>query len=203
MGAVFIFLFNCFHFSFCFRFFFFFFFFSCCFLFKQKKAVGPSRHCRLAAEPSLAQLLLHNWKQYQGKCKIIYKFGQNMTRKIIFQTLIKFTPNMYGLESFLNLYQPMIRKLNKCTCLNFTFFLSFGRLSFWMFNYKGCLDKPDRWWSDKEKWIGSNESFDKITWKMQMQVDWTKWIYGPLIGSDYLWPWFKAILLWLCFSGFG
>ena len=45
----------------------------------------------------------------------------------------------------------MIRKLNTCTCLSFTFSLSFGRLSSWMFNYKGCLDKPDRWWSDKEK----------------------------------------------------
>ena len=28
----------------------------------------------------------------------------------------------------------------------------------WLFNYKGCLDKPDRWWSDKkEKWIGSKK----------------------------------------------
>ena len=67
----------------------------------------------------------------------------------------------------------MIRKLNTCTCLSFTFSLSFGRLSSWMFNYKGCLDKPDRWWSDKEKvdWIQWIFWWNQIiTWQMQMQM---------------------------------
>ena len=64
-----------------------------------------------------------------------------------------------------NPYQIQISASDTCLCkklkndINLCWF-EIDKKS-WLFNYKGCLDKPDRWWSDKkEKWIGSkNKDF--------------------------------------------
>ena len=48
----------------------------------------------------------------------------------------------------------------------------------WLFNYKGCLDKPDRWWSDKkEKWIGSKKKEFSLFFFKSGSVDPTQWIF--------------------------
>ena len=61
-----------------------------------------------------------------------------------------------------NPYQIQISASDTCLCkklkndINLCWF-EIDKKS-WLFNYKGCLDKPDRWWSDKkEKWIGSKK----------------------------------------------